>query len=165
MAKFNFLYVCFALLFMFTGCDIFKIDKVVKLPRFSSQPTLCSNENFYIDHINIVNDNSVEIYMMNKSNRASFPADLALMPIENGMLVEVRYDYEIMRVDENNNELRLDKLYPGEMAILKYTMPSNITSCDDYVLFSKDCFSLNKAYVERFAKLSSLVDCSNLNKH
>ena len=160
MAKFNFLYVCFALLFMFTGCD-----KVVKVPRFSSQPVLCSNEEFNVDHINIVNDNSVEIYMKNISNRASFPASLALMPIEYGVPVDVRYDYEIMRVDENNNKLKLDEFYPGEMAVLKYTMPSNITSCDDYVLFSKDCFSLNHYYVERSAKLSSLVDCSNLNKH
>ena len=163
MAKFNFLYVCFALLFMFTGCD-----KVVKLPRFSSQPVLCSNEEFNVDHINIVNDNSIEIYMKNISNRASTPAWLKLMHIEYGVPVDVRYDYEYMRVDENDNKAivhRSSEIYPNEMVVLKFTMPSNITSCNDYVIFSEHCFSLNHYYVERSAKLSSLVDCSNLNKH
>lgn len=163
MAKFKFLYVCFALLFMITGCD-----KVVKLPRLSSQPVLCSNEEFNIDHINIVNDNTVEIYMKNISNRASTPAWLKLMPIEYGELVDVRYDYEYTRVDENDNKAtvpRSSEIYPDEMVVLKIIMPSNITSCDDYVIFSEHCFSLDNRYVERFAKLSSLVDCSNLKQH
>ena len=178
MNKFSLL-VFFSLLIMLVGCSQ-KTDtplvidtnmqqvnntdmkpRIIELKGLKTQPSIeWLSKKFTIDHINIINDNSVEIYVTNDSNEAvgSLTIDTAieLRFIKNGNPVEVRSDKTIMVIDKSTNSIVEGELYPGETAIIKYTMLSSITSCDDYVIFSK--FYLRKD----FAKLSSFVDCSKL---
>ena len=178
MNKFSLL-VLFSLLIMLVGCSQ-KTDtplvidtnmqqvnntdikpRIIELKGLKTQPSIeWFSTKFTIDHINIINDNSVEIYVTNDSNEAvgSLTIDTAieLRFIKNGNPVEVRSDKTIIVIDKSTNSIVKGALYPGETAIIKYTMSSSITSCDDYVIFSE--FYLRKD----FAKLSSFVDCSKL---
>ena len=137
--------------------------RIIELKGLKTQPSIeWFSTKFTIDHINIVNDNSVEIYVINNSNEAvgSLTIDTAieLRPIKNGNPVEVRSNKTIMVIDQSTNNIVKGPLYPGETAIIKYTMPSKITSCDDYAIFSDYYLTGN------FAKLSSFVDCSKLKQ-
>ena len=178
MNKFSLL-VFFSLLIMLVGCSQ-KTDaplvidtnmqqvnntdmkpRIIELKGLKTQPSIeWFSTKFTIDHINIINDNSVEIYVTNDSNEAvgRFTIDTAieLRPIKNGNPVEVRSDKTIMVIDKSTNNIVEGALYPGETAIIKYTMSSSFTSCDDYAIFSE--FYLRND----FAKLSSFVDCSKL---
>ena len=180
MNKFS-LFVFFSLLLMLVGCDQktdtslgIAIDtntqqvnntdvkpRIIELKGLKTQPSIeWFSTKFTIDHINIVNDNSVEIYVTNASDEAvgrlTIDTAIELRPIKNGKPVEVRSDKTIMVIDKSTSNIVEGALYPGETAIIKYTMSSSVTSCDDYVIFSK--FYL----IKDFAKLSSFVDCSKL---
>lgn len=172
MNKFSLL-VFFSLLLMLVGCSQ-KTDtntqqvnntdmkpRIIELKGLKTQPSIeWFSEKFTIDHINIVNDNSVEIYVTNNSNGAvgSLTIDTAieLRAIKNGNPVEVRSNKTIMVIDQSTNNIVKGPLYPGETAIIKYTMPSKITSCDDYAIFSELYLRNN------FDKMSNFVDCSKL---
>lgn len=173
MNKFSLL-VFFSLLIMLVGCSQ-KTDtnmqqvnntdmkpRIIELKGLKTQPSIeWRGTKFTIDHINIINDNSVEIYVTNDSNEAvgrlTIDTAIDLRFIKNGNPVEVRSNKTIiMVIDKSTNSIVEGALYPGETAIIKYTMPSSITSCDDYVIFSGYYLTGN------FAKLSSFVDCSNL---
>lgn len=174
MNKFSLL-VFFSLLIMLVGCSQ-KTDtnmqqvnntdmkpRIIELKGLKTQPSIeWFSTKFTIDHINIVNDNSVEIYVTNKSNEAvgSLTIDTAieLRSIKNGNPVEVRSDKTIMVIDQSTNNIVKGPLYPGETAIIKYTMPSKITSCDDYAIAIFSEFYLRN----NFDKMSNFVDCSKL---
>ena len=174
MNKFS-LFVFFLLLLVFVGCNQStnnqsstnnqptnnKPTNIIELKGLKNQPSIeWFSTKFTIDHINIVNDNSVEIYITNDSNEAvgrlTIDTAIELRFIKNGTPVEVRSDKTIMVIDKSTNNIVEGALYPGETAIIKYTMSSSFTSCDDYGIFSN--FYLRKD----FAKLSSFVDCSKL---
>ena len=178
MNKFS-LFVFFSLLLMLVGCDQktdapLVIDNnmqqvnntnmkphIIELKGLKTQPSIeWFSTKFTIDHINIVNDNSVEIYITNASDEAvgrlTIDTAIELRPIKNGKPVEVRSDKTIMVIDQSTGHIVDGPAYPGETAIIKYTMPSSIISCGDYAIFSK--FYLRND----FAKLSSFVDCSKL---
>lgn len=173
MNKFSLL-VFFSLLLMLAGCGQ-KTDthqktdtpqktdtyRTVELKGLKTQPSIeWFSTKFTIDHINIINDNSVEIYVTNKSNKAvgSLTIDTAieLRSIKNGNPVEVRSNKTIMVIDQSTNNIVKGPLYPGETAIIKYTMSSSFTSCDDYAIFSELYLRNN------FDKMSNFVDCSKL---
>ena len=174
MNKFS-LFVFFLLLLVFVGCNQStnnqsstnnqptnnKQTNIIELKGLKNQPSIeWFSTKFTIDRINIVNDNSVEIYVTNDSNEAvgrlTIDTAIELRFIKNGTPVEVRSGKTIMVIDKSTNNIVEGALYPGETAIIKYTMSSSFTSCDDYAIFSK--FYLRKD----FAKLSSFVDCSKL---
>lgn len=180
MNKFSLL-VLFSLLIMLVGCSqktgaprglvvdtnmqqVNNTDmkpRIIELKGLKTQPSIKQfSTKFTIDHINIINDNSVEIYVTNDSNEAvgrlTIDTAIELRFIKNGNPVEVRSDKTIMVIDKNTNSIVEGALYPGETAVIYYTMPSSITSCDDYAIFSDYYLTGN------FAKLSSFVDCSNL---
>ena len=164
MTKIKFLSVCFLML-LITGCDIISNDKVIELPGLKNQSFECLNNSFNVDHINIVNDNSVEIYVTNISTSAKGPGAFELRTIKNGKPFEVRVKKELWGIDLNTKKTsKIDgsDVYPGESAVVKYTIDQSISSCDDYALYGEYC---DLVYDDTFAKLSSLVDCSNLNKH
>ena len=178
MNKFS-LFVFFSLLLMLVGCDQktgapLVIDnnmqqvnntnmkpRIIELKGLKNQPSIeWFGTKFTIDHINIVNDNSVEIYVTNDSNEAvgrlTIDTAIELRPIKNGNPVEVRSNKTIMVIDQSTGHIVDGPAYPGDTAIIKYTMSSRFTSCDDYVIFSK------LYLIKDFAKLSSFVDCSKL---
>ena len=173
MNKFSLL-VFFSLLIMLVGCsqktdtnmqqvnNTYMKPRIIELKGLKTQPSIeWLSTKFTIDHINIVNDNSVEIYVTNKSNEAvgrlTIDTAIELRFIKNGNPVKVRSGKTIMVIDKSTNSIVEGALYPGETAIIKYyTMPSKITSCDDYAIFSEFYLRNN------FDKMSNFADCSKL---
>lgn len=149
---------------MLVGCGQKPIN-IIKMKGLKTQPSIeWLNKKFTIDKIVIFHDNRVGIFIKNISDESVshyvIDNDIELRPIKDGKPVKVRADKTIMRADPNTGMAVdftfNDELYPGETALIYYTMPSSITSCDDYVIFSDYYLTGN------FAKLSSFVDCSNL---
>ena len=137
-------------------------DNVIFLQGLKTQTFKCLNEEFNIDHISIIN-NSIETYITNISTESIYKVfidDIELRPIKNGKPVKVRSNNTVMYYDQKNNksvEFNYPyELYPGETAVIKQTMQSNITNCDDYAIF-RECYN-----GKNFDKLSNLVNCSNL---
>lgn len=192
MNKFS-LFVFFLLLLVFVGCNqktgtptplvidtnTQQVDntdmkpRIIELKGLKNKPL--TNGIFYseiitIDRVTIKNGNLVDIYVTNISTEDIsyvFIDKVELRPIKDGKPVKVRSNKIIKFIDASSNKLTDadygDELYPGETAVIKYTMPSSVASCDDYAIFS-DYFGTSGVYRldTKVVKLSYFVDCSNL---